>query len=134
MYGIVTFSDSTFQLIPLYRFLATTWSYNPGIAWTMPVWAVPRSLATTCGITFVFSSCGYLDVSVPHVCLPCGMTGLQPAGLPHSEIRDSNGYLHLVPAYRSLSRPSSPPRAKASTVCPFFLIFLCLVNQYSVNL
>ena len=31
------------------------------------VWANPRSLATTCGITIVFSSSGYLDVSVPRV-------------------------------------------------------------------
>ena len=28
------------------------------------------------------------------------------------------GHLHLNAAYRSLSRPSSPPRAQASTVCP----------------
>ena len=33
------------------------------------------------------------------------------------------GYLHLPRAYRSLSRPSSPPRAKASTVCPCLLSF-----------
>ena len=45
----------------------TSWSYNPGPALTGPVWAVPRSLATTCGITLVFSSSGYLDVSVPRV-------------------------------------------------------------------
>ena len=32
-------------------------------------------------------------------------------------------YLHLPPAYRSLSRPSSPPRAKASTVCPCLLSY-----------
>ena len=32
-----------------------------------------------------------------------------------------NGYLHLPTAYRSLSRPSSPPRAKASTRRPNFL-------------
>ena len=32
-----------------------------------------------------------------------------------------NGYLLLTQAYRSLSRPSSPPRAKASTVCPYLL-------------
>ena len=31
------------------------------------------------------------------------------------------GYLLLNAAYRSLSRPSSPPRAKASTVCPCLL-------------
>ena len=33
-----------------------------------PVWALPRSLAATRGISVDFSSCGYLDVSVPHVC------------------------------------------------------------------
>ena len=43
-------------------------SYNPGRALTPPVWALPRSLATTCGIIVIFSSCGYLDVSVPRVC------------------------------------------------------------------
>ena len=46
------------------------WSYNPGRALTRPVWAVPRSLAATCGITLVFFSWGYLDVSVPPVRLP----------------------------------------------------------------
>ena len=44
-------------------------------------------------------------------------------GLPHSEIRASFGYLPLDTAYRSLSRPSSPPRAKASFMCPFLLSF-----------
>ena len=34
-------------------------SYNPARASTRAVWAMPRSLATTGGITFVFSSCGY---------------------------------------------------------------------------
>jgi hypothetical protein len=34
---------------------------------SIEVWANPRSLATTCGITIVFSSSGYLDVSVPRV-------------------------------------------------------------------
>ena len=31
------------------------------------------------------------------------------------------GYLRLTAAFRSLSRPSSPPRAKASAMCPFLL-------------
>ena len=43
-------------------------SYNPVIAVTIMVWANPRSLATTCGITVVFFSSGYLDVSVLRVC------------------------------------------------------------------
>ena len=44
-----------------------SWSYNPEYAVTYPVWANPRSLATTCGITVVFSSYAYLDVSVQRV-------------------------------------------------------------------
>ena len=38
----------------------------------LPVWPAPRSLATTDGISFDFSSSPYLDVSVravPHICL-----------------------------------------------------------------
>ena len=31
------------------------------------------------------------------------------------------GYLHLPVAYRSLTRPSSPLRAKASAMCPYLL-------------
>lgn len=45
-------------------------SYNPTLAVTKVVWANPCSLATTYGITIVFFSCGYLDVSVPRVCPP----------------------------------------------------------------
>ena len=33
----------------------------------LPVWALPLSLAATYRIDFSFFSCGYLDVSVPHV-------------------------------------------------------------------
>ena len=56
-------------------------SYNPGHAVTPPVWAVPRSLATTCGITVVFSSCRYLDVSVP--CVPIRKSAGQGLFAPH---------------------------------------------------
>ena len=107
--------------VPLGCFLAMSWSYNPGTASTVPVWAPPRSLATTCGIIVIFSSCGYLDVSVPHV--RPGYAGDGPparrvAPFGHPRIK---GYLLLPVAFRSLSRPSSPPRAKASTVCPCLL-------------
>ena len=42
------------------------------------------------------------------------------------------GYLHLPQTFRSLSRPSSPPRAKASTVCPSltFLTFLISCQSF----
>ena len=42
-------------------------SYNPNYALTSLVWAVPVSLATTKGITIVFFSTAYLDVSVQRV-------------------------------------------------------------------
>ncbi len=43
-------------------------SYNPTAAKTTMVWAISRSLAATNEITIVFSSSGYLDVSVLRVC------------------------------------------------------------------
>ena len=88
------------------------------IATTM-VWAFPRSLATTCGITFVFYSSRYLDVSVPWVCSlrqQCDTASLYRVA-PFGNL-GINGYLLLPQAYRSLSRPSSPPEAQASTVRP----------------
>ena len=118
-YRAFTVFGGVFQRLPLSCRLATAWSYNPGAAETAPVWAVPRSLATTCGITFVFFSYGYLDVSVPHVRLPYGMTGLLPAGLPHSEILGSKvicTYPKLIAAYHVLHRlrePRHPPSALA---------------------
>src|SRR5690554_2306534 len=60
-------------------------SYNPGTAVTVPVWANPISLAATIGITIVFSSSGYLDVSVPRVCPACAAIHLQCTELPHSD-------------------------------------------------
>ena len=60
-----------------------------------PVWALSRSLAATQEITVVFSSSGYLDVSVPRVPLHAlwigaWMAGVFPAGFPHSEICGSS--------------------------------------------
>ena len=52
-------------------------------------WANPISLAATIGITFVFSSSGYLDVSVHRVYFSYEITCLQHAGLPHSDIYGS---------------------------------------------
>ena len=48
---------------------------------------------------------------------------MTPAGFAHSEIRGSSGQVPLTAAYRSLSRPSSASCAKASTVCPYHLLF-----------
>ena len=82
------------------------------------VWPPPRSLATTSGISVDVFSSPYLDVSVqavPRVLLFYSQhadTGLpfrvSPFGHPRIK-----GYLLLPVAFRSLSRPSSAPDAKA---------------------
>ena len=89
-----------------------SWSYNPKDAVTSLVWAIPRSLATTQGITIVFFSSGYLDVSVHRVCLPTSRDTMSSTWwvAPLGNLR-IKGYLHLPEAYRSLSRPSSSPCA-----------------------
>ena len=64
-YGAFTLCSWSFQshsAIPQESFLRS----EPRCARTT-VWALPRSLAATYGITFVFSSSGYLDVSVHRV-------------------------------------------------------------------
>ena len=82
------------------------------------VWPLPRSLATTSGISVDFSSSPYLDVSVqavPYVRL-FDSTHVDRVLLcqvsPFGNLR-INAYVQLPEAYRSLSRPSSAPDAKA---------------------
>lgn len=92
-------------------------SYNPMNAETFMVWANSSSLATTTEITIVFSSYAYLDVSVQRVRL---LTDDMSSTYRVSPFRNLwiKRYLPLPKAYRSLSRLSSPLRAKASPVCP----------------
>ena len=75
------------------------------------VWALPRSLATTGGIISYFL---FLEVlrcfsslrSPPNLCQDNSPSDywVVPFGNPRIK-----GHLHLPQAYRSLSRPSSPP-------------------------
>src|SRR6476659_6872458 len=76
------------------------------------VWAFPFSLATTWGITVVFFSSRYLDVSVLGVgfLTYARIIYLQYIRLSHSEIYGYIDRVHLPVAYRSLPRPSSPLR------------------------
>ena len=82
------------------------------------VWPLPRSLATTSGISVDFSSSPYLDVSVqavPRVRLFDSTHAdrvLLCRVAPFGNLR-INVYVPLPAAYRSLSRPSSAPDAKA---------------------
>ncbi len=87
----------------------------------------PLSLAATGGISFDFSSSGYLDVSVPRVAPSGPMCSARrrrastarrvfPFGDPRVK-----GRVPLTADYRSLPRPSSASCAKASAVRPYHL-------------
>ena len=90
------------------------------------VWPLPLSLATTRGISVDVFSSPYLDVSVqavPHVHLFDSMhaTVVLPQWVsPFGNLR-INAHLQLPEAYRSLSRPSSAPDAKAFPLRSFSL-------------
>jgi hypothetical protein len=78
---------------------------------TLPVWALPRSLATTGGIINLFSlPRGTKMFQFPRLASRTRQDDIPsecrvvPFGYPR--IKD---YLHLPAAFRSLSRPSSPP-------------------------
>ena len=101
------------------------WSYNPEATRT-PVWAGPLSLAATQGISVDFFSWGYLDVSVLPVGSALAVTAhdgrrVAPFGNP-----GITACVRLPQDYRGLPRPSSPVRAKASTVRPSFAWPDCL--------
>ena len=119
-YGIFTLSDQLSQNCSAI-FSGTLCSPQPHGARTM-VWALSISLAATQEIDVSFSSSGYLDVSVPrvpfiHLWIQCMMTGVLPAGFPHSDIRGSMDICsspRLFAAYhvfRRLSVPRHPPCA-----------------------
>ena len=86
------------------------------------VWALPVSLAATPGIDVSFSSSGYLDVSVHRVpsaylWIQYTVTGVFPAGFPHSDICGSKIICispQLFAAYHVFLRllvPRHPPCA-----------------------
>ena len=86
------------------------------------VWPLSLSLAATQKISFDFSSSAYLDVSVQRVSPPATIYSLQVDRVllcrvsPFGNLRVF-AYLQLSAAYRSLSRPSSAPDAKAFSMC-----------------
>ena len=102
-----------------------------------PVWPPPRSLATTCGISVDVFSSPYLDVSVqavPHVYLFDSVYVTLRWVSPFGYLRIS-AHLQLPEAFRSLSRPSSAPDAKAFPLRSFTLDLFCLahtVRHYSL--
>ena len=90
-----------------------------------PVWALSISLAATFEITVVFSSSGYLDVSVHRVpfltlCIGVRILEVCSSGFPHSDISGSLDICSspkLFAAYHVFHRllvPRHPPYALSS--------------------
>ena len=113
-----------------------------------PVWALSLSLAATKKIDVSFSSSGYLDVSVHRVpsvwlCIGHTVTGVSPAGFPHSEITGSRDICSspvLIAAYHVFLRllvPRHPPCAliRLTSAINFLYRFtLCIALQVRVCL
>ena len=104
--GLSPPTDCLSRQVPVRIFLRYRGPITPDTALTVRVWANPRSLATTCGITCCFlflqvlrcfSSLRLLliigDVSSTHRVTPFGYLRIK-------------GRLHLPEAFRSLPRPS----------------------------
>ncbi len=103
--------------------------YYTAVAETTAVWAAPRSLATTCGITFVFFSYGYLDVSVPRVRFMLGMMSQSLAtGFPirtsadQVVFADTRSFSQLITSFFASESHRHPPCA---LICFPFSFFSC---------
>ena len=92
-YGALTLSRSPSHVIPLWS--SVSFIDDPTTPILRSVWALSLSLAATQKIILIFSSCRYLDVSVPcvsphHVYVfNMWSMDLTPCGFPHSDIDGS---------------------------------------------
>ena len=141
VYGAFTLSGRSFQDRSA-NLLESLMQSEPRSARTS-VWALTISLAATLVIDFSFSSSGYLDVSVhrvPHHSLWIGLwlTGVFPAGFPHSDICGSMCICHspqLFAAYHVFLRllvPRHPPCALHNLTSNGLTSLILVVMQESV--
>ena len=134
MEGVPPCSDRISRVPPYSRIkgLSTRTGLSPTLACfskhfrflTLYYWPLPRSLATTDGVSIDVLSSGYLDVSVPRVrlitlCIQM-MILINQGVSPFGYLRINECSL-LPAAFRSVPRPSSPLGAKASTICSYLL-------------
>ena len=103
---------------------ATTCSYNPGRALPRGRFGLLPVRSPLLGESLLFSSPGGTKMfQFPPFASRANARDSRPSGgwvVPFGNPR-VKGHLHLTAAYRSLSRPSSPPGAKASTRHPNFV-------------
>ena len=126
-------------LLDLFIYGAITlsgWAFHPSstkVSQCRPLTLNPRKHASWFGLfpvrspllrksLFIFSSCGYLDVSVPRVpsCKTMNSSygdSLFDCRVPPFGCLRINACLRLPVAFRSLPRPSSAYGARASTLC-----------------
>ena len=122
-YGAFTLFGRAFQLSSANNSESIMQSATPKVLLPL-VWPLSLSLAATQKIDVSFSSSAYLDVSVQRVFLRTPMYSVHgdwvlPSRVaPFGNLR-INTYLRFPVAYRSLSRPSSAPDAKASALCSY---------------
>ena len=122
VYGALTLYDASSHTLQLKLNIPSA-VQTPDVLLLL-VWPLPRSLATTDGISVDVFSSPYLDVSVqavPHVhlCIQCTLTEYCSAGFPHSDIHGSSACFRLTVAFRRSPRPSSALSAKASPLRSF---------------
>ena len=108
-YGAVTLYGAAFQPTSGSPFGSTgvQTPHLPCLSAKDSVCPVPFSLSVTRGISFDFSSCGYLDVSVLRVPTPDRSAFRQEVPFRHLRFL---ACMQLAGAYRSLPRPSSAPK------------------------
>ena len=113
VYGALTLYDASSHTLQLKLNIPSA-VQTPDVLLLL-VWPLPRSLATTDGISVDVFSSPYLDVSVqavPLIQLFYSLYDTLRWVSPFGNLRIV-AHLQLPEAYRSLSRPSSAPDAKA---------------------
>ncbi len=107
------------------------------------VWAFPISLAATIGISVIYFPSGTEMVHFPELahtglCIQPAVTGVHPAGFPHSDIPGSKpacGSPRLFAACHVLHRllaPRHPPYALSSLIIKLtqYVVFRSVSNPY----
>ena len=150
VYRAVTVSGRSFQIVRLACWFVTRRPcgldrpYNPSVHARL-VWALPRSLAATSGITICFLFLQVLRWFTSLRCLPPaygfsrGSSGINREGLPHSDISGSKpvcGSPKLFAAYHVLHRllaPRHPPYALSSLTIRNLELYAALAQRFGAR-